>query len=134
MGKAPEEDVVAAINTGIAWATTGTNLFYGPVRPAGDEYPSRCIFVVPTGGAAPEAFLGQSYAYRRSALQIRTRGDRQDYNAALADARAIRDVVHYAVLSGYVDCRVQNTEPIPLGTDEAGHHEFSINVITEFRE
>ena len=135
MGLAPEEDLVAIINSNVAWATSGTNLFYGPVRP-GDttNYPVRAVFVMPSGGVAPEAFLGQSYAMRRSSLQIRTRGVARDFNAALADARAIRDVVHYASDSDYLDFRVQQSEPIYLGPDEAGNHEFSINVEAQFRE
>lgn len=135
MGLTPEQDIVSAINTGVAAFTTGTNLFYGPVRPADqDNYPSRACFVFPSGGVEPEAFLGQTYAMRRSSIQIRTRGNRQDFAGALVDARAVRDAVHQSPSASYLDWRVMQSEPIFLGPDEAGHPEFSINVEAQFRE
>ena len=139
MGKAPEEDLVTVIAAGVGWLTTGTNLFAGPVRPVDKTHiPGRAVFVFPSGGIRPEAFLGETEAMRRSGIMIRTRGNHSStanaYKTALSDARAVRDVVHYASLSGYFDVRAEQSEPIYIGEDDAGHPEFSINLTVQFKE
>lgn len=139
MGLTPETDLVSTLNTEVAWLTTGTNLFSGPVRPVRATYmPGRAVFVFPSGGQEPQAFLGESVCMRKSSVIIRTRGNHSStadaYKTALSDARDVRDAVHFASIAGYFDIRVDQTEPIYIGEDENGHPEFSINVTVWFEE
>jgi hypothetical protein len=119
-------DVATHIGATVAGFTYLTNVFDGPVRPV-PAAPAKAVFVLATGGPPPEARIGETQADRFPALQIRTRGDKNDFAGGLADARAVRDAVHYAPLAGWVDVRVQETEPNYLGEDNNGHPEWSVN-------
>jgi hypothetical protein len=140
----PDKDVVAFLAAnlgtvgGVAWtnAGAGANIFTGPVRPtaspsgSGLGVPAAAIFVLASGGPAPDPYLGSpassSYAPR---VQVRVRGNPGDNANALLVARTVRDKLHRAAISGYVSSLVQNAEPIYLAQDDAGSHEWSINFI-----
>lgn len=125
----PDQDVVSFLNTNVASLTTGTNLFYGPVRPPDNYVPSEAVFCLKTGGFPPEAVLGKSLENHIKSVQIRVRGDKMDYSSGQTLADSIRDAFLGATnVTGYFDTRLMQTEPNYLGVDQDGHHEWSINV------
>lgn len=132
MATAPDQDVVDFIEAGsplggVTWAED-TNIFRGPVRAFNDYIPHQAIFALATGGPAPEPFLATgSTDFVRSYVQLRVRSNANDHVGGQTIARAIRDRLHKAAISGYVDSRVREAEPIYLGMDSFGHHEWSIN-------
>jgi len=134
----PEIDIATHIGTQLAAWTLGTNLFHAGVRPADEAQlvPAKACFIYPTGGVEPRDFCGEDRAERRSRLQIWVRGDRGDFTETLALARAIRDTVHRsdATLTDYIQIRAMQSEPIPLGLDDQGLPEYSINIEAFFTE
>ena len=129
----PEVDLVDHLATALT-LVAGTSIFDSPVRASGNGVAEKAIFVAPSGGPAPQALAGQSLAFRRSFLQVRVRGDQQDYAGGLAFARSARDATQYAAIAGYTDVRIQETEPIYIGQDDQDRHEWTINVEMSFKE
>ncbi len=135
MGLKPEEDLATYIDANTS-LVLGTNLFHGPPKPPGDNIPHEAVFVFPSGGPAPSAFNGETTALRESALQIRIRGDKEDnkFKNGLILSRAVRDAVHYASIANYIDVRVEETDPVYLGEDDAGHPEWTVTASMNFEE
>ena len=143
MATAPDTDVVAAL-TGAIGLTAGTNLFSGPVRAytileAGTVVvPHKAVFCLATGGPPPMSFVngGSGTDYNWSVVQIRIRSDigsTSDFADGQTLARAVRDRLHKAVVTGYIEIRVRESEPNYLAQDDDGHHEWSINLEMEHR-
>jgi len=133
MATSPDSDVVTKLNGVSGWTTgAGRNLFRGPVRPPSTEIPHAACFVLASAGPAPEAFSGSTPELRYSAVQVRTRSNAGTTSSVYVDgltkARATRDALHHATISGYHDVRAMQTEPVYIGVDESGHHEWSINL------
>lgn len=136
MANAVEEDLVDWIDTQVgdlAAFTQATNLFEGPVRAAGATVPHEALFVLATGGDPPLPFLGTTVSYCVSALQVRYRSAPHEYAAGRAKVRAVRNAIHLGSITGYVEVRVRESEPLYLGPDEHGSHEWAINVDMEHR-
>ena len=135
----PEVDIATLIGTAIAQFTLGTNVVHGPVRPARD-FPARAAFCFPSGGPAPDAILNDAQTkIRNAAVIIRIRESKNNtdpgaFESGLSLARSVRDTIHYAALTGYIDVRVNESEPIYLGEDEDGHPEFQLNVSLNIEE
>jgi hypothetical protein len=106
----------------------GENLFQGGVRAKGEHVPSEAVFVLLTGGIAPQASNGELTSFNRPVVQIRTRGPRLGYARGLERAIEVLKAAHYASVDGYVDVRVNESAPIYLGEDDDGHPEWSNNV------
>jgi len=122
----PAATIASYIGTNVAALTYNTNIFEGPVRPPSAYIPHNCAFVLTTGGPAPEAFLGETNAWRQFSIQIRVRRNKNDYDGGLTLARSIRDAIHYASIAGYFDVLVTTSDPNYLGQDAEGHHEWSL--------
>jgi len=131
----PEITLATYIGSQVGALTYGTNLFPGPMRPSGEgSIPHECVFVISTGGLAPQQFVGMSTSIKYHGAQVMIRGDRKDFQGGLALARSCYDAAHKAPLSGYIDCLVVESDPSYLGEDDDGHPLWSINLILHIRE
>lgn len=130
MATDPDGDVVTYLNTNVGALTTNTNLFASKEQAEGDGIPHLAVFVLPTGGPAPQAYVdGNSGTEQRfSGVQVMSRSAPRAYNAGKTFARLIRDTLHHAAISGYVDVRVNESEPLYLGENDAGAHLWTSNL------
>lgn len=126
MAVSPDSDVRDTLN-GVGGLVAGTNLFRGPVRPVNAYIPANACFVLATGGPPPEAFCGTATELHYSVVQVRVRSAPREYASGLTMSRAVRDALHHAPPVGYLEIEAQQSEPVYIGTDETGHHEWSIN-------
>jgi hypothetical protein len=60
------------------------------------------------------------------------RGEKDKYDDGLDLAVSIRDAAHYASITGYLDVRVLESAPVPLGENSDGQPEWSMTV--DFKE
>jgi hypothetical protein len=129
-----DELVANYLDTAITGLTKGTNLFKGKVQAAGGAIPARAVFVLANGGPAPETYSGSPESRRYSALQVRTRVEQQAFGVGQSLARDIRDALDQANISGMIDTRVNETEPLYIGEDDDGMHEWSTNIELWYEE
>jgi len=123
-----EDDLAAAIDTALAAFTLGTNLYTGPERPT-DKSPSRCIFVLPTGGLPARHYrsaTGAEVRYPRA--QVLVRSERGKFDQGKDDARAAYAALHRQPPAGYIEVEVLESEPSYIGTRESGEHRWTFNV------
>ncbi len=126
---APETEVATRAAAEVAELTLGTNIFDGPRREVGANVPVKAVFCSPNGGPAPTAILNTAQTkIRNSNVFILVRSEQEKFTAGILLARAVRDAVHYAPLVGFIDVRVEESEPNYLGQDDARNHEWSMNV------
>jgi hypothetical protein len=134
MGLKPEETLATFIGTQVADLTLGTNLFYGPVTPD----PVEGCWVFPTGGPPPERFLGEIPTMKHFGIQIRVRGDKEQFTTGQALAREVSDALiaatHDSAFNAYLDIEVTQSQPFYLGQDDRGLPEWSQNVEAIFKE
>jgi hypothetical protein len=124
----PELAVVTLLDA-LAALTRKVNLFEGPVRAQSATVPHQAVFVLPSGGPAPEAYADGTTTERRySAIQITLRSDPKDYAGGWVLARQVKAALHHATVTGYVDIRAMQSEPIYVGPDEADRHLWSVNL------
>lgn len=128
----PDKDIATYLGGDLAALSLGVNLFYGPVRGADDNYPSKAVFCILDGGPPPLPIWGTDVV-RRSRVALRVRGDRMKYDEGLDLAVSVRASVHYAAIVGYLDTRAEQAEPIFIGNDEDGHPEWVINILMQHR-
>lgn len=119
-----------AIQLGSPWAL-GTNLFNGPVRPAGRGVPMRAIFVLPTGGPGSTLYREDSTLEQmfEGTIQIRIRSAHEDYAGGVQLALDVRTELHCQPPSGWNDLRIRESLPNYLGPDATGCHEWSLNAV-----
>jgi len=124
--------VAATLNTGIGALTLGTNLFTGPLRPAGNKIPGKAVFVMASGGPQPRSYSdgGSGHTLREPSVQILCRGEAGV--GALSDAQTLADLVFNAVEkfkpAGAIGAFTVESSPNYVGTDEQGRHIFSVNL------
>ena len=130
MSTTPDIDLVGHVNTNVGALTTGTNLFAGPVRAVGTGVPDLSVFVLATNGAPPMAFIagGAGNEQRYHGILVRVRSAPRAFEAGQTLARSVRDAIHHTAVSGYIEVEVRETDPAYLGTDDKGHHDWSIGV------
>jgi hypothetical protein len=139
-----DEEIVDVIDAGVASLTKGTNLFYGPFKPADNRgtstVPGLACFVFISGGVAPEHWCNGNSggALKRIALQILVRGPKgtsNDYKTGIDLAEEVHTTVDIATTATSLTAgvRAQQSGPIYLGEDNQGYHQWSINVIA-FKE
>lgn len=126
----PGLDVATALASAVGALTLGTNCFASKVRPPGDGIPSKCVFCWASGGPAPDAYIdgggGANHYYPQ--VRIRVRSDVNDFSGGVTFSQTIRDAAHELDVSGYYDARIQESEPIYIGEDDEGHHEWSMTL------
>ena len=126
MATSPDEDAVTYLDANCS-LVKDTDLFRGKLEPASTDIPHQCVFVVASGGPPPLSYMSSTIKFRYSAIQIFTRSNPRDYPAGLTLARLVRDTLHNAAVSGYVDVRCMESEPIYVEEDENGDHIWSSN-------
>jgi len=122
----PADDVKNQLNTKNV-ATSGTNLFVGPVRPVSQYVPANCLFVLAYGGAPGERFLsgGAKTENRYPAVQVTVRWN--DFPTGYAKARAVYDALDAETISGYWNVKGLQSEPLYIGQDENGNYRWTVN-------
>jgi len=120
----PDQDIAEHLAVTIPDAVLDTDLFSGPMR----ETPKRAIFCLSTGGAPPEARMGSLKADRFFRVQVTIRETPNNFKSGLTRARLVRDSLHYAPLSQYVEVAVAESEPNYLGEADDGQHLWTVNV------
>ena len=120
---AASEDLASVIDTSAIGLSLGTNLFVSQLP----ESPDECVALIDQGGFAPEL----NYVYEKPSLQVIVRGDRGDYRAAYALARAISDALHALhglTVSGTRYVLVfREGDIISVGKDESHRPLLSVN-------
>ncbi len=87
------------------------------------------LCVYSSGGSAPDV----STSLARPAIQILLRGNRSaretcaKAEAILTELHGLHDTIFTAGGSRVMLCSARQSEPIPLGLDENGRHQYSIN-------
>jgi hypothetical protein len=123
----PNRDLATEIASALS-LTLGTNCFYGMVRPPENGIAAKAVFCISSGGPKPTSFLGQTRVRRFSSVQVRVRGEEDDFDGGELFARQVRDAVHHASIAGYIEVEAQVSEPAHLGPDRRGYPEWSIPV------
>ena len=130
MSTTPDIDLATHIGTNVGALTLGTNILAGPVRAVGTGVPDLCVFATATGGSAPEPFIygGSGNEQRYHQLLVRIRSAPRAFEAGQTLARSVRDAVHHTTVAGYIDVEVRETDPVYLGVDDKGHHDWTVGV------
>lgn len=132
MATQPDLDIVNRLDSQVASLTKNTNLFRSKVRAISGQIPSVAAFCLASGGPPPQGYAdGTAINRRYSGVQIRVvalANTDNNFKTGQDLAKECRDAVHHAALSGYIDVRVLETEPIYIGENNDRHHEWSINV------
>ena len=127
-----DDAIVDTIAAAIGSLTKGTNIFTGPLRPAGGQVPGKAVFVLAQGGPGPTFYSGDAHSLREPAVQIMCRGESGE--GGLSDAQAQADAVYTVVEdftpAGSIGALVVESIPNYLGSDEQGRHLHSINLRT----
>ena len=131
MATDPDGDIVTALAAAGIGLTAAVNLFRGMPMPVQSGVPDKAVFVIAGGGPAPQSYSGSTVERRYSAVKVMVRSDPSGVPGAFAAgqtlARSVRNVLHHILIAGYIDVRVNESEPIPLPADEQGRHMWSIN-------
>lgn len=126
----PAVDLVDFLDGSAAGAETleaGTNLFSGQVLPLTDEV-SPAVFVLNTGGVAPEPMLSSTRAATyRPTVQVFVRGAAGEHASTEALARDVFALLHLATVSGYLGLFAMQSQPEPLGDDNGSRPQWSMN-------
>jgi len=117
----PDITLATYMGTNIGALTLGTNLFHGPIMPADSYVPVKAVFVLSDGGVMI-GNLGQTDVNKDQVVGIWIRSDKDDFASGRDLGRAIISAVHYAALSGYLDCLVKTTDPEYMRADPEGRH------------
>ena len=128
----PDADLATKIATALgAGYTVGTNIFVGAPRKIGDGVPHLAIFCNSTGGPSPYQFTpgaGSVSQISYYGVQVFMRGNVEAFLAGQTIVRAIRDGVHKATVSGYINCEVVESDPNFIGEDDLEHPMWTLNV------
>jgi hypothetical protein len=112
--------------TGTASVTASSAVFLGKVRPSGDGIPHLSVWITTIGGWQPQEVMGTaSTTYYTRTVQIRIRGNPNDYGTALALAQAIHGKMQRAAIPGYVRVTCPQSAPMYLGQDDQERDELS---------
>ena len=128
MATTPDADLVTHLDANVGALTDGTNLFRGKMRAAGDGCPVDSVFVLSSGGPAPQAYLSGTTVERRySDVTCYVRSDLGDFEGGQTLARAIRDAAHHADIAGYIDVRALQSEPPYVAERDDEAHVWVVN-------
>lgn len=98
--------------------TLGTNLFSGPVKPDSSLIPKNACFIGTQPGPEPIRVMGLQKEIRSPIIEVRLRW------APFQDGRtkilAIQSLLFGVTVSGYLDLRPINSEPIHEGPNAEG--------------
>lgn len=126
----PDVDVATRLQTA-GVGTLGTSIFYGPehAQRTSPTVPAAAIFVISSGGPAPEPKCHTSgESLYKARVQIIVRAATDTYQTGLTKARSVMAALQGVVLSGYVVCFLDQSEPIYIGRNAADQDRWSVNV------
>jgi len=109
------------VDAGIGF-TKGVNIFTGSLRAAKGVIPVNAAFVNGVDGLPPIRSMGEVEEILTSVVSITLRWGTSGGGDSLM--RTVRDTVQGASITGYLDVLAQGSEPIPLGEDADGNHQF----------
>ena len=123
----PVKDLCDQIETG-GYATVGTNLFRGAVRPRDTVtgMPVNAIFCRATGSAAPNGTFSDQDVLRSATIQVWVRY--ATYDAGDQQAQEIFDYLGANTPDNYLNLGLLSSNPFFIGQDRSGFYEWSINV------
>jgi hypothetical protein len=98
------------------------------VRPPEDGYATKAVFCIEGGGPAAEPDNGSTKRTVFAEVQVRTRGDKDDYDGGKDFTDSIFSFTEHATISGYFNVRNLTAAPIPLPQDAGGRYEWSYTV------
>lgn len=129
MATNPDIDVVDYLDTTLGTLTKGTNLFTGRMPAKSANIPSQCVSVLLTGGTRPMGYAdGSDTGEHYPSLQVRIRSEPRSFAGGRTLAKSVWDALNWATISGYTEVRCEQAEPIHIGEDGAGHHEWTVNI------
>lgn len=107
----------------------GGNLLTGPIRPFNEgTVPQLAVFVLQSGGTAPQPYLGQGQSWHVSRVQVTVRSEVNAYDAGHALARALHARAHLSTPAGFTFCQAAESDPTYVGTDDENAHLFVFNL------
>jgi hypothetical protein len=111
--------------------TVDTDIFVGPSEPYGTGVPGVCIFVTPTGGPAPDDFVGQAATgIRHLRVQVMVRGAPGKFADANTVAQGVRDALHLQMVPDYMKVTLAQ-EPFLLPSDDTRAYRWAVNFICD---
>lgn len=131
MTQDPQLDVATFLAAAGLNLTLGTNLFTGEVLAVSSSVPAESVFVEAQRGERPRPYLGAGNMWPVE-VDITVRGPAGNREAARLRARAIRDALHRAAISGYVIVLSVDAEPEHVGADDAECHEYTFTLTLEW--
>jgi len=132
----PDVDVATYL-AAQGFGTIGTDLFHCAPKPPGGGIPDACIFVLDSGGPAPDPYFrvgGASASFYRVGVQVRVRAAVGQSAAGKERARDVLTALHLAAIAGYTAVHAQTSAPLYLGRDDTEHDEWSVNCSVWFKE
>jgi hypothetical protein len=109
------------------------NLLVGPVRPVSEGVETLAVFVLQSGGVAPQPYMGQAESWHVSSVQVVVRSPVEAFQQGEALARALHARAHLNTPPGYTFCLAAETDPVYLGTTDAGSHLHAFNLAVGHR-
>lgn len=106
----------------------GGNLLVGPVRAVEGAVETLAVFVLQGGGAPPLPYMGQAEGWHVSRVQVTVRSPIDAFQQGEALARALHARIHANAPPGYTYALGTESDPVYLGTTDAGSHLFVFNV------
>ncbi len=121
-----------------------TEVYQGPVQPAGGGIPAKAVFLTDTtptfamdertgeegskhGGRPPETYLGAGSDFRRASVQVIVRGAVNDYSGGRTFAQSVWEGLHRASITGYVYCEALNDRFVWFEQEAGGSHKWKCN-------
>lgn len=109
------------------------NLLVGPVRSVSSGVDTLAVFVLQSGGFAPQPYMGQGESWHTSQVQVTVRSPLDGFQQGEALARALHARAHLNAPPGYTYALAAESDPVYLGTTDAGSHLFSFNLTVGHR-
>jgi len=124
--KDPVKDTCDQIETG-GYATVGTDLFRGVVRPRDTVtgMPVNAVFCRATNSGAPSGTLSDQDILRSATVQVWVRY--ATYDAGDAQAQNIYDYLGANTPDGYLNLALTTSNPFFIGQDRSGFYEWTMN-------
>lgn len=112
--------------------TKGTNLYAGRMLST-DTTPGQAVFLLNTGGPAPQPYLSPSRtSYYQAAVQVLVRGPVGGVEAGQLLARGVLELLHQATVAGYVQVLARDSAPQLLEVDSSRRGVWAVNVDAEY--
>jgi hypothetical protein len=111
----------------------GANIIIGPMKPPSQYVPVESIWIISTGGAAPDHVFGGMYTIQKPTVQILVRGSPNDYKGSKGLAQSVYDALNGAEPEGVWPILPMQSEPVWVGPDESNRPIWSINLLIRFK-